>query len=604
MKLTGHAPGEVYMQRARAAILYHGGADAVNSFTRFYLALLGQIPYSVCPCVPPEMMLLPQWFPVNLYRVSAWSRTMIVTLSIMSALKPVQKIDATLGIRELFLKPPAEWPANQCPGLESQGWLSWRKFFHAVDAGLKLCERWNFLPLRQKALEQAERWMLERFAGSDGLGAIFPPMVWSLIALKALGYEDTSLEMRFARERLDDLILEDEHTVRLQPCKSPVWDSAISMLALSDSGLEADHPQMEAGYRWLLAQQILKPGDWSETVNEEPGGWCFEYANDYYPDVDDTVMVMMALNRRLSPTNPATAALAPQLAIVSDEDEEAECPGDFQQAVSPEEARQTQLALQRAEAWVLAMQNSDGGWGAFDKDNDCEFLCHVPFADHNAMIDPSTPDLAARVLEALGQLGRRVGHPAVDRGLKYIKEHQESDGSWFGRWGVNYIYGTWQALQGMAAVGVPQDDEAMQAGAAWLLAYQQPCGGWGESPDSYADPSLKGQGTPTASQTAWALLGLISAGLADHAAVRQGIRFLLDTQLSDGSWHEPEFTGTGFPQVFYLKYHYYPIYFPLMALSRWAVLAQQLGVEGPEYLRQPVVTAKVPVPQIAMFMAR
>lgn len=572
LKLTGHDPSDEPMQRARAAILSWGGADAVNSFTRFYLALLGQISYDHCPSVPPEMVLVPKWLPGNLYQVSAWSRTMIVTLSIMSARRPVTPVDPRRGIRELFLKPPAEWPATRCPGLAQKSWFGWGKFFHMVDRGLKFCERWKLLPLRKRAIAAAEKWMLERFGGSDGLGAIFPPMVWSIIALKSLGYENDSPPMKHARERLEGLAIDKDDTRHLQPCKSPVWDTAISMLALADSGLEADHPAMRRGYEWLLSQQIRKPGDWSQTVKAEPGGWCFEYANDFYPDVDDTAMVTMALNRRLSNDKPPRGSLPPGFGLVSEE-------SDLEnEARDARPLHDTAEALARAEGWILAMQNRDGGWGAFDRDNNWQFLCHVPFADHNAMIDPSSPDLAARVLEALGQRGLGQGHPAVDKGLAYLKKTQESDGSWFGRWGVNYIYGTWQVLQGMQAIGVPHDDPAVQAAAAWLLAYQQPCGGWGETPNSYAEPSLRGQGTPTASQSAWALLGLIAAGLEAHPAVARGIRYLLDSQQTDGSWDETEFTGTGFPQVFYLRYHYYRIYFPLMALSRWAVAVERAGL--------------------------
>lgn len=572
LKLTGHDPSDEPMQRARAAILSWGGADAVNSFTRFYLALLGQISYDNCPTVPPEMALLPKWMPGNLYQVSAWSRTMIVTLSLMSARRPVAQIDARHGIRELFLRPASEWPATRCPGLEQKKSLfSWGKFFHMVDRGMKFCERHKLLPLRRRAIAAAEKWMLDRFERSDGLGAIFPPMVWSIIAMKALGYENDSPPMKYARERLEGLAIDENDTRRLQPCKSPVWDSAISMLALSDSGLEPDHPAMRRGYEWLLSQQIKRPGDWSETVACEPGGWCFEYANDFYPDVDDTAMVSMALNRRLTAAK-SRKGLPPGFSLVS---EESIAQGEQPCDTSP--SHETAEALARAEVWLLAMQNRDGGWGAFDRDNDNQFLCHVPFADHNAMIDPSTPDLCARVLEALGQRGLGPGHPAVDRGLAYLRKTQEADGSWFGRWGVNYIYGTWQVLQGLQAIGIPHNDPMVEAAAAWLLAYQQPCGGWGETPNSYAEPSLRGQGNPTPSQTAWALLGLTAAGLEAHPAVARGVRYLLDTQDADGSWEETDYTGTGFPQVFYLRYTYYRIYFPLMALSRWAVAIEKSG---------------------------
>jgi squalene-hopene/tetraprenyl-beta-curcumene cyclase len=305
---------------------------------------------------------------------------------------------------------------------------------------------------------------------------------------------------------------------------------------------------MRSAMHWLLARQIDKPGDWSATVDARPGGWCFEHANDFYPDVDDTAMAVIALWRQFSQASESSATLPPGLQLLAEAHD------------SPRAAREriallekTTSALRRAEEWLRAMQNRDGGWGAFDRDNNRQFLCQVPFADHNAMIDPSTPDLTGRVLEALGTLGRRIGDTAVDRAIAYLRETQEADGSWFGRWGVNYIYGTWQVLVGLAAVGVASDDPFFTSGANWLLAWQQPCGGWGESPDSYDDPALRGQGPVTASQTAWAILGLLAAGLEHHPAVVRGIRYLVSAQSDDGTWHEPEFTGTGFPRVFYLR---------------------------------------------------
>jgi squalene-hopene/tetraprenyl-beta-curcumene cyclase len=572
LKLTGHNPSAEYMQRARTAIMARGGADAVNSFTRFYLALLGQISYEQCPAVPPEVVLLPKWFPVNLYAVSAWSRTIIVPLSIMSALRPVRRLEPRLGIRELFVKEPEHWPSLRCPGLAGgRGLFSWDRLFRTIDRLLKFCQRRRLLPLRRKALAAAEQWMIARFDQSDGLGAIYPPIVWSIVALKCLGYPDDSTEMRYCRRQLNDLCLDDAKTgsTRLQPCKSPVWDTAITIRALAQSGVRPENAALREGVQWLLARQIRRPGDWAHRVDAEPGGWCFEYANDFYPDCDDTAMALLALQTQFAACPGASEALP------SDPD------SAHQAAETPEEAQQriaaldeTVAAINRGLAWMLAMQNRDGGWAAFDRNNHREFLCYVPFADHNAMIDPSTPDLTGRVLEALGQLGRRLGDPVVDRAVAYVRKTQNSDGSWFGRWGVNYIYGTWQSLVGLIAVGVPSDDPAIVAAADWLLVHQQSCGAWGESPDSYESPELRGQGPPTASQTAWALMGLMTAGLHDHPAVTRGVRYLLGMQRDDGTWDEPEFTGTGFPRVFYLRYHYYPIYFPLLALSQWATVAK------------------------------
>jgi squalene-hopene/tetraprenyl-beta-curcumene cyclase len=569
LKLTGHEPSAEPMARARRAILAHGGADAVNSFTRFYLAILGQISYEQCPEVPPEVMLSPRWFPVNLYAVSAWSRTIIVPLSVVSAMQPVRRMDPQRGIRELFLSDPQDWPLPRCPGLPGgTGLLSWDRFFHVIDGLWKLCRRRRLLPLRARALKAANQWMLDHFQNSDGLGAIFPPIIWSLVALRSLGYDDESPEAVYCRKQLEDLLLQDRAfgSDRIQPCKSPVWDTAITLRALRGAGTQPENPAIVRAVEWLLDRQVTRPGDWAQTVDAEPGGWCFEYHNDFYPDCDDTAMVLMALREQFRDEQRPRDGLPPELRLMTD--------GAVGRA---EEARhrvalvdRTVQAVDRGLRWLLAMQNDDGGWGAFDRNNNRQFLCYVPFADHNAMIDPSTPDLTGRVLECLGKLGRRLGDAAVDRAVDYLRRTQEPDGSWFGRWGVNYIYGTWQALSGLAEVGTAGDDPAVVAGANWLLAYQQPCGGWGESPKTYADPSLRGQGPPTASQTAWAVLGLLAAGRQDHPAVLRGVRFLVEAQQADGTWHESEFTGTGFPRVFYLRYHYYPIYFPLLALARWA----------------------------------
>jgi squalene-hopene/tetraprenyl-beta-curcumene cyclase len=534
LKLTGHDPQSEPVQRARRAILDRGGADAVNSFTRYYLALLGQIPYDLCPAVPPEIMLLPKWSPVNLYAVSAWSRTIIVPLSVMSAYQPVRRIEPERGIRELFRAEPEDWPPLRRPGARGPDPLvSWARLFRGVDAGLRWYQRRGLTPLRRRALEAARQWMLERFEAGDGLGAIFPPIVWSIIALGCLGCADDSAEVREAHRQLESLILEDRAggSIRLQPCKSPVWDTAIALRALESAGLDKTGPEASRAAGWLLAREIRRRGDWAQTVRAEPGGWCFEYRNDFYPDVDDTIMVLMALQGQ--------------------------------------PAGEMKAAIDRGRRWVLAMQNRDGGWGAFDRNNSRRFLCYVPFADHNAMIDPSTPDLAGRTLECLAALGYRLGHAAIDRGVAFLRRTQQSDGAWYGRWGVNYIYGTWQGLVGLAEVGLPPSDPAIRAGAAWLLKCQRACGGWGESADSYTEPALAGKGPPTASQTAWALMGLSAAGLASDPAVCRGIGYLLESQESDGSWQESEFTGTGFPLVFYLRYHAYPIYFPLLALGRW-----------------------------------
>ena len=538
LKLVGHAADEPPLVRARRAIAEAGGPWAVNSFTRFYLALLGQMPYSACPAVPPEAVLLPTWFPVNLSRVSAWSRTMIVPLSLMWSFKPLRRLPSGRGIAELFTDRDRRGPP---PPSDKSAWAC---FFRGIDRVMKACEAVGLTPLRPRAIQACRRWMLARFDGSDGLGAIFPPMVWSIIALKSMGCRDDDPEVAEAWSRLDGLVeREPDGTTRLEPCRSPVWDTAITTIAVVESaaghgvGTEA-RAAADRAVDWLLANEIRFAGDWADRVAAEPAGWCFEYANQFYPDVDDTAMVVIALATWRS-AEPASAR---------------------RQAVD--------AAIRRAVPWLAAMQNADGGWGAFDRDNNSEFLCKVPFADHNAMIDPSSPDLAGRVLEAFGKIGLRPGHPAVDRGLAYVRRSQEADGGWYGRWGVNYVYGTWQVLEGLRAIGIPLDDPAVLRGVAWLETYQQADGSWGETAESYADRGLAGTGVPTPSQTAWAVAGLIAAGRGESAAVRRGVDWLIARQEADGSWEQREFTGTGFPKVFYLKYHWYPIYFPLIALSR------------------------------------
>jgi squalene-hopene/tetraprenyl-beta-curcumene cyclase len=556
LKLTGHDPESPPLRRARTAIAAAGGPWAVNSFTKFYLALLGQMPYSACPAVPPEMVLLPDWFPVNLNRVSAWSRTMIVPLSLMWAFKPLRPIPPAGGMTELFADSPRSRPPARDGG--------WALFFRGVDRFMKACESIGLVPLRARAVQACRRWMLERLDGSDGLGAIFPPIVWSIIALRSLGCDDDSPEVQESWRQLERLVeREPDGSVRVEPCRSPVWDTAITVIGLVEAAALPGQPAADddltaagQGIDWLLANELRAAGDWTRGLRRgeqvPPSGWCFQYANRFYPDVDDTAMVLVALAtwRRQAAADDASAA---------------------------RRRARVDAAIGRARRWLEAMQSADGGWGAFDRDNDMELLCKVPFADHNAMIDPSTPDIAGRVLEAFGKTGWRVGHPAVDRGLAYLRQTQGPTGCWFGRWGVNYIYGTWQALEGLRAVGVPSDDPVVRRAAEWLEAHQQPDGGWGESPESYADPDLAGIGPVTASQTAWAIKGLVAAGRADSPAVAQGLRWLADRQEPDGSWQQREFTGTGFPLVFYLRYHYYPISFPLLAVAR---AAAAVGREG------------------------
>lgn len=604
LKIMGHDPSAEYMQKARIRARELGGVDQVNSFTRFYLAILGQIPHSACPAVPPQMMFLPKWFPINIYAMSSWSRPIFVPLSIVSALAPVKQLPPEKGIKEIFIKDPSQWGPLVAPGKEySRNPFSWDRFFRITDGIMKFGRRIGITPFRKRAIKKALDWTLGHCEKSDGPGAIQPPIVWTWIALKALGYDDASKEVQYCRKQFFDLVIwnPERGSARLQPCKSPVWDTSLTLKALMLGGLTAAHPAVRKGVQWVRSRHIKEKGDWSETVKVEPGGWCFEFNNTFYPDCDDTAMALMVLAGRFDEARTSVPEVASRGKLTLREHEEkpgaqngktsgnlppdlrlmvgeiAESLGDAKSSAL--DVADTTAALESGLRWLLAMQCKNGGWAAFDRDNNREILCKVPFADHNAMIDPSTPDLTGRVMESLGRLGFRVGqNPEIDRVVAFMKREQKADGSWFGRWGVNYIYGTWQALTGLSAVGVPTDDPAIVSGANWLLAHQHPSGGWGESPDSYADPLTKGRGNPTASQTAWALMGLIAAGKTDDAAVSRGIRFLLDRQRSDGTWYEPEYTGTGFPLVFYLKYHYYSVYFPLMALSLYAAKTKVANV--------------------------
>jgi squalene-hopene/tetraprenyl-beta-curcumene cyclase len=545
LKLAGYDAHEPAMQRAREVIRGLGGAALCNSFTKFYLALMGQLPYRNCPAVPPELMLLPRWCYLNIYAMSSWTRTIVIPLSIFYAYKPVRRLAEEMGIDELFLDPPEtpRWPHQPTSSL-----FSWTNFFLGLDWLVKFAESWALWPVRPLALRRAKAWLLGHFADSDGVGAIYPPIIYTIICLRCLGYADQSPEMLWALRQLEDLMIEEGETLRLQPCFSPVWDTALTLNALADTGVVDRHPAVMRGVQWLLEREVRRPGDWNVLAPKaEPAGWFFQYRNGFYPDTDDTAMVLMALAK----SGHAAAG-------------------------------QGRAAAARGVRWLLSMQNRDGGWAAFDRDVDREILTKVPFADHNAMLDPSCPDITARVLEALGHFGMRTGDPQVDRAISYLAKTQDATGAWIGRWGVNYIYGTWQVLSGLRLIGFDMHRPMVRKAVDWLKSVQQPSGGWGESCRSYDDPSLAGQGAVTASQTAWALLGLLDAGEAGSDEVRAGIEYLQATQQPDGNWQEEHFTGTGFPKVFYLKYHMYSLYFPLMALARYAALTgePQPGVNG------------------------
>ena len=532
LKLMGDDPDDSHMEAARNVIHKLGGAELCNSFSKFYLAALGQISYDACPSIPPEIVLLPKFLYFNLYALSAWSRTMILPLAIVSTLRPVRTLPEEQGISELYIdKNMANSVAGRLTGLPR----SWREMFLLLDLSLKRYEKTAVTPLRPKAIREAEKWILDHMDGSEGLGAIFPPMVYVLIVFKALGYPDDHPRVVDAQRHLKELFIRDGNTIRIQPCFSPVWDTGIALHALAETGMTPEHPIAQSTSLWLLSKECRVASDWAKNCTDcEPSGWFFEYANPHYPDVDDTAMVVMALKR-----------------------------------VGGKPAEQ---AVKRGVNWLLAMQNDDGGWAAFDRTRNRPILEHVPFADHNAIQDPSCPDIAGRALECLGRCGITVAHPAIRKAIDFLKETQEKEGCWFGRWGVNYVYGTWQVLTGLRAVGERMDHKYIRRAAEWLRSIQKPDGSFGESCDTYENPSLKGRGPSTPSQTAWGAMGLMAVdGQATRtdAHITKSIQWLLDNQGEDGNWEENFYTGTGFPRVFYLKYHLYRLYFPLMALARY-----------------------------------
>jgi squalene-hopene/tetraprenyl-beta-curcumene cyclase len=542
LKLAGYQAAHPALVRAKRRILELGGVTEVNTFTKIYLCFFGQYDYEAVPAIPPEIVLFPNWFWFNIYEISSWSRAILVPLSIAYAKKPFKKIPDEMDVAELFVggRDKARMHLRWAKKL-----ISWRNFFLLLDRLTHLLERVHVRPLRSIALRAAEEWVLERVELSDGLGAIYPGMMNTIIALRCLGYSVDDPRFIRALDEFEQLGIEEGDTFRMQPCKSPVWDTAYAMFALGESGVPRSDPRMIAAANWILHKQVTHVGDWKvKNKKGQPGGWYFEFKNEYYPDVDDTAMVMLGLAHVHHP-----------------------------------DQRYQHESVQRALDWVLSMQCKGGGFASFDKDNDRMVFQYVPFADHNAMLDPPTVDITGRVLEMLATYGFTKDDSPVRRALKFIREQQEPDGSWFGRWGVNYIYGTMQVLRGLEAIGVDNHEPSVQQAAEWLRSVQNADGGWGETCGSYDDPNIKGVGPSTPSQTAWAVLGLLAAGDTRSDCVGRGIAYLLKNHKKDGSWDEPFFTGTGFPRVFYLKYHLYRQYFPLLALTEYAkVLAGEQSV--------------------------
>ncbi|MDI9640126.1 squalene--hopene cyclase [Geitlerinema splendidum] len=537
LRLLGVSPEDPALQKAKAFILSRGGIAKTRIFTKLHLALIGCYSWRGIPSIPPWLMLLPDEFPFNIYEMSSWARGSTVPLIIVCDRKPVYPLNPVINLDELYTERP-DWTTA---GLPRSG--DWTDLFITLDDGFKLAETLNLVPFRDEGIKAAEKWVLERQEVSGDWGGIIPAMLNSLLALHSLGYAADDPIVARGLQAVDNFGVETDRHYWVQPCVSPVWDTALVMRSLCDSGLAPDRPELVKAGEWLLEKQILDYGDWNVKNRQgKPGAWAFEFDNRFYPDVDDTAVVVMALNGVKLPNESLK-----------------------------------ELAIARAVAWIASMQCSPGGWAAFDLDNNQDWLNSLPYGDLKAMIDPNTADVTARVLEMAGHLNVNPLTPqAIQRALRYLEREQEPEGCWFGRWGVNYIYGTSGVLVALSGVAPQTHRRSIERGVAWLLSCQNSDGGWGETCWSYNDPSLKGQGSSTASQTAWALIGLMAASQATgdkmKTACDRGIAYLLQTQQPDGSWSEPEFTGTGFPCHFYLNYHLYRQHFPLTALGRYQQL--------------------------------
>jgi squalene-hopene/tetraprenyl-beta-curcumene cyclase len=524
------------MRKARDAIRARGGASRANVFTRIMLALFGFVSWRAVPVMPVEIMLLPKWFPFHLDKVSYWSRTVITPLLVLMTRKPRARNPKSVRIDELFLEPPET--IRLAPKAPQQK-LSWFLLFRAVDALLRVGEPLFPKKTRQRAIERALAWTNEHLNGEDGLGAIFPAMANSVMMFDVLGYPEDHPQRAIARKSIEKLLIVHEHEAYCQPCVSPVWDTGLTSHALLEAGGERAVAQARKGLDWLVPKQVLDvKGDWAAARPDvRPGGWAFQYANPHYPDVDDTAVVAMAMDRI--------------------------------QGLEGTQVYREPIA--RAREWIMGLQSKNGAWGAFDADNEYYYLNHIPVADHGALLDPPTEDVTARCISMLAQFGETAEKsPAVAHAVDYLRKVQLADGSWFGRWGMNYIYGTWSVLCALNAAGVPHQAPEVRKAVDWLIRIQNADGGWGEDATSYKLDYHGYEPAPsTSSQTAWALLGLMAAGEVDHPSVVRGIDYLAKTQGADGFWDEPRYTATGFPRVFYLRYHGYSKFFPLWAMARY-----------------------------------
>jgi squalene-hopene/tetraprenyl-beta-curcumene cyclase len=540
LRLAGYSPEAPQLRKAADFILAHGGVEGSRVFTRIFLALFGEFKWKAIPSIPIEMNLMPYWFPANIYNLSSWARATIVPLSVLLDLRPVKPLLGGIAMRKLYLDP------DKLPHLTVKKLpvFSLKHFFVVLDHVFKVWEQFKFRPLRRLALKRTERWIRDHQEPSGDWGGIQPAMVNSIWALVARGYNISHGTIKRGLKALERFTIETEDEMVLQSCISPVWDTALTALALEYSGVKKDHFSVLQASKWLASMQIFRKGDWSVKLPDlTPGGWAFEFDNSWYPDVDDTAVVLMQLYRHLDK--------------------------DF---ISPEN-------LESGLRWVLGMQGKDGGWAAFDVNNDMKLLNQLPFGDLEAMIDPSTADITGRILELLGLVGYDLSSRPVRRGMAFIKRNQEADGSWWGRWGVNYIYGTWSVLAGLASVGEDMSKPYVRYAVRWLKNTQNRDGGWGEGCESYEDAKLKCSGTSVPSQTAWAMMALMSAGEGLSPEVHKGAEFLLSSQKADGTWDEEEFTGTGFPKYFMIRYHNYRNCFPLMALGRYQSLIEREGKE-------------------------
>jgi len=533
LKLIGDDTNAPHMIRAREAVLARGGAARANVFTRIALALFGQVPWHAVPVMPVEIMLLPQWFPFHLMKVSYWSRTVIVPLLILMALKPTARNPRGIDVRELFITAPED--EKRYIDNPTGKWLG--ALFVGLDHVMRRVEPLFPARRRARAIEAAVAFIERRLNGIDGFGGIFPAMANTVMAFDALGYPPDHVDLAMAKQAIRRLMVVDKDRAYCQPCLSPVWDTSLTIHALLEAGEPPDSESLDAACRWLLDREIVDcRGDWvAKRPGATPGGWAFQYRNDDYPDVDDTAVVAMALHR-----------------------------------IDPVRFK---APVERAARWILDMQSRNGGWGAFDADNTHHYLNHIPFADHGALLDPPTVDVTARCLGMLAQLGYERDHPAVKRGVAYLIREQEADGSWYGRWGVNYVYGTWSALVALRALGEDPQLPYIRKAVDWLKARQHVDGGWGEGCTTYWHGHRTMEAASTPSQTAWALLGLVAAGEADSAAAARAAAYLEFAPRDGADWEEAPWTGVGFPRVFYLKYHGYAAYFPLWALARYHRLA-------------------------------